>query len=211
MKIRTLGAAFAALFLCTQANAETGASVIRNATAPAPPVCSFTTWSPTDKATNINTSNGDLTVTSTSNSDGSIRSAAAVTTGTYRFEVTINTFVGSGPRIGIANSGYAITGGGGGGGSVAISANGDVQRSFVNQGNAGFTYTAGDTIGVEYDSSTNLVYFLKGATRSAGFSATGINPTYALWGQTDSGNISTGNFGCSSWQTTVTPGYVGWS
>lgn len=102
---------------------------------------------------------------------GSIRGNTAVA-GKIHFEVTmLSNGAGGFPVIGLATAAAPLaTPIGQAGGSISISPSANVQMNGAAAGPfAPFGFTTGETIGIEVDRPNNLVYFMKGATRSAGY------------------------------------------
>lgn len=128
------------------------------------------TWNPADKAATIDLSNGDLTALSSSATSGSLRATTAIS-GLIHTEYTCAVNL-TYPRIGLANSVMTTSTviGTGGNNSVGLQPNGNVELDGVVLGNAGFTVSDGNTIAMEVDTASKLVYFMKGAIRSAGYS-----------------------------------------
>lgn len=151
------------------------------------------TWNPADKAASVSLSPDLLTATATATS-GWVRATAALA-GTIHFEVTVGAIAHPHPSVGVATS--AMGGGyvGGVAGTCGLLDDGNVWLAGAFIGAAGFTFSAGDIIGVEVDVPNSRIYFLKGAARSAGFniaSLTGaaIYPAISLISSTVSGKFT---------------------
>ena len=127
------------------------------------------TCNPADKGANLLTNLGDTQVIATTAAAASIRGNTAIGAGKVHIELDTGA---AWARFGIGN-GAAPTNdyGGKGNNSIVLGTDGNVYRNNVNQGASGFTVTAGDTVGAEIDIPNALIYFMKGATRSAGFAS----------------------------------------
>ncbi|MFZ3008748.1 MAG: Ig-like domain-containing protein, partial [Phenylobacterium sp.] len=165
------------------------------------------TWSATAKSSSISLSNGNLTASNTASccSDRTARAEISRTSGKVRFEVTVTGIHGSNPYpgIGIANgSAQFNTYLGVDANSIAIFGNGMVHgNGTIGLSNTGITYGLGNTIAVEVDFDSRLIYFQKsGGTRSAGisfsFMSGAIYPAVTLLGV---GDVVTANFGATPW------------
>jgi len=195
-----------------------------------------TTWSPTDKGANVTLSNGNLTLTSSSQSAGSARATKSRTTGQVYFEITVT---GTAPQ----NQGFAACG-------VASAAmplnsmtqqNNNVAVSF-GSGTAGFVYAAGvDTtlrLGAGFSSGdiccvavdfTNSKVWLRrnggnwngsasydpatnagGVTFSSGGMSGGVPIFPCTTGQATGNPNNTLNVGATTFAFSVPSGFVAW-
>lgn len=133
-----------------------------------------TAWNPADKTAGIVMNGDNLGFTTiTAATVQSLRGAVALA-GKQHFEVVPGS-AGASTSIGIADGAQALGAVlGGSAHSIAVTANGSI---FFNGGlvaGAGFSFVGSDTIGVEVDRPNNLIYFMKGAIRSAGIDISGI-------------------------------------
>lgn len=127
-------------------------------------------WNSADKAANVALSASTLFAYSTAAGNGSVRGNTSLV-GKIHFEVTLGPVSGNRPGVGIANGAHVLTNFVGfDNNGIALYPDGDVYRNNVSQGASGLgALAAGDVIGVEVDVAGALIYFMKGATRSAGF------------------------------------------
>src|SRR6185369_3333865 len=111
--------------------------------------------------------NGDnLGFTSIVGTAQALRGAVALA-GKQHFEITVG---GTTASLGLANATESLAAQiGASGDSIGLRSGGLVLLGGGALGAAGFTFAAGDTIGIEVDVPNHLIYFMKGATRSAGF------------------------------------------
>lgn len=133
-----------------------------------------TAWNAADKAATITLAQGDVELISNAAGIGSVRGNTAIA-GKRHYELRIDRAAANYPGLGLASAAASLTNFiGADAHGLAIFGNGGVWRNNVNLGAAGFTFGAGDTIAVEVDTAAQLAYFMKGATRSAGFDISGI-------------------------------------
>lgn len=105
---------------------------------------------------------------------GAMRGADAIT-GQRHCELAIQAASAFYPGFGIATAAASLAGFvGSDAHGIAVYGNDTVYRNGGIVGAAGFTFGAGDTIGWEVDRPNNLIYFMKGAIRSAGFDISGL-------------------------------------
>lgn len=134
-------------------------------------------WNTADKSVNVVVGLVDRQALATPAGLGGIRGNTALT-GKMHFEVTVDLKTGSYPYIGIANAvaplgsyiGQTVDG-------LALRADGAVYRNNASLGASGLVPATGDVIGVEVDRVANLIYFMKGGFRSAGFDISGVAGT----------------------------------
>lgn len=149
-----------------------------------------TVWNAADKAGTITLSVDLLTATSNSASIGSVRANNAIT-GKKHIENTVLNKSTTYPILGIANASMGITSAlGGSTTSIGLNPDGTVSYNGGSLGSVGFTLSSNDVIGLEIDRPANLIYFMKGAVRSAGFSISGI--TGSIYPALTSFTVSTG-------------------
>lgn len=133
------------------------------------------TWNPADKSADITLGGGNLVVTTTTG----VGIPAAVRgtnmfTGKRHVEA-IPTYANQINVFGVGNLAASLAGFvGGSADSLGMRANGEVYRNGVLQGTVGFTPTTGTPFALEIDTPNQLVYFLQGTVRSAGFSVAAI-------------------------------------
>lgn len=139
-------------------------------------------WNAADKAGSITLASGDTEAMSTAAGLGSVRGNTPLwvigdVAINRHVEFKINRSAANYPGVGLATAGASLTNFIGGDASgIAVYPDGSVWRDNANQGASGFTFGAGDTIGVEVHIVNQLVYFMKGAVRSAGFAAGALLP-----------------------------------
>lgn len=125
-------------------------------------------WNAADKSAGITLSDAINEAVVTTAGVGTIRGNAAIT-GKKRFEVRVVGKAAQYPGIGIANLAHALGAAiATDNNAVALYADGNIYRNNAIVAPAGFVPAAGDVIGVEVDRGANLIYFQKGAARSAG-------------------------------------------
>lgn len=138
------------------------------------PMPDGTGWNTADKSANVVVGLVDRQALATPAGQGGIRGNTAIA-GKKHFEVTVDLKSGNFPYIGIANAaaplasyiGQTVDG-------LALRADGAVYRNNASLGASGLVPATGDVIGVEVDRVANLIYFMKGAFRSAGFDISGV-------------------------------------
>jgi len=131
-----------------------------------------TTWNPSDKDGDITLSGGNLSASSIDL--GSVRSVLPCTSGSWNFEVLINTD-STDKVVGMANSSFVITtviGRAVGLNSIGYEWGGGIYVSGALIATAA-TFAAGDVIGVMYDSAIRTISFYKNGVFQ--YTATGAN------------------------------------
>ena len=172
----------------------------------------YATWNPSDKATGIVLSNGNLSAGASA--AGSVRGTQGKSSGKWFFEVYVaNAYGGMG--IGIANFSSDLSGApttsSTGTNSVALYKNGSVLvgNSTILATTGGFS--SGQTIGIAFDATDRTIRFFNNAG-SLLYTVTSANcpagALYPLIGFTDAAATpSVGNFGASTFTRTVPSGY----
>lgn len=132
-----------------------------------------TTWNPSDKASEIILSNGNLTATKSGTSHRGVRSTASFASGKQYWEVRVNQ-LSSGVFIGIGQSATSLTVNLGGSGSFAYQQNGAVRYSGSIVDNVS-TYDAGDIVGIAVDATAQLIFIAKnGVWQASSNPSTGV-------------------------------------
>lgn len=137
-----------------------------------------TTWNPSDKSASIALTNGNLTALSSANATGGVRATDPLS-GLAHIQATVTLPTSFWPPFGVAKSTWGLanllgtTSDG-----IALWADGTVRFNNVNQGSAGFTISGGDVLAIEVDVANALIYFMKGAVRSAAFPIGFAGPFY---------------------------------
>lgn len=181
-----------------------------------------TTINPSDKASNITLSGGDLTWTNASSQWGIWRSTNSTTAKVYA-EITIGAISSFGVQGGFANSSATASPGtylgansNGVGyvcGTGAIFYNGSGSGSYA-------TLTVGDVLRMCMKPSTGVVWFAKNSTwqngdpdaETGGFTAAGLGGTiYASGSVFDAASSATVNFGATAFAYSVPSGVTPWA
>ena len=185
--------------------AEAGDTVTSAATAGA----AYATWNPADKSGNIVLSGGNLVATSSGT--GLVRGTISKSSGLYKYEVIVGSFVNpTGWRIGLARATASLSAGLNSANTIGWDADGNV---FDDGGIiASFdSYSPGDTLSIEVDIANQQVFLQRlGGARSSAYNII-VGPFFPAFGPDGSGNIVTANFGASAWAIPATSGYQGWS
>ena len=170
------------------------------------------TWNPSDKASDITLSGGNLTATvgSSATARCAVRSTVSKTSGKWYWEVTIGAIGSEYVAVGIAKTGASLAeypGGdanGWGYWSTGFKANNASVSGSLPYGDS---FTTGDVIGVALDLDSGTVKFYKnGASQGEAF--TGISGTLlaALGGYASA--AATVNFGGSAFAHTIPSGFA---
>lgn len=147
------------------------------------------TWNPADKSANITLDATGLIATATGG--GMVRDNTAVAAKVH-FETTAG--AAGAYNIGLANAGAALAGYPGiDADSIGLNPNGSVYNNGVIGGAGIGVVNPGDVIGYEVDTVAKLIYFMKGATRSAGFDYSGLGggAIYPAFGAVGAGQAAT--------------------
>lgn len=172
-----------------------------------------TNWNPSDKASDITLSGGNLTaaVGFSATARCTVRSTVSKTSGKWYWEVTIGNIGGEYATVGIAKSGAALAlypgedANGWGYWSTGYKANNASVNGSLPYGDS---FTTGDVIGVALDlDSGTLKFYKNGASQGEAF--TGISGTlFAAWGGYINAS-ATANFGATSFAYAIPAGYAG--
>jgi hypothetical protein len=149
------------------------------ATAGFGPLPDGTIWNPADKAGNVSVISADglqVIQSGVAAGYGAIRSATPIV-GKMRYEVKLGSGVGNNLSFGVGTAAASLTnfvGSSAQSCGIFIAASGSIEQGGAGVASAGFSGGPGDVIGVEVDRTNNLIFFQKGATRSAGVDISGI-------------------------------------
>ncbi|MDD5247529.1 MAG: hypothetical protein PHY45_00990 [Rhodocyclaceae bacterium] len=180
----------------------------------------FTTWNTGDVSANVTLSNGNLTATTTSASQGGVRSACGKRTGQVYVEFTCTTFSGSSTAVGLNGPTLALTSGWGLW-SMAVNSAGTIYYNGNSTGLSIGTVTAGAKVCMAADLDNRRAWFrLNGGNWNGSASGDPTVPSsgtpfdvmaeYLCFGSNASGNAVTLNAGASAFAYTVPTGYAGW-
>lgn len=177
-------------------------------------VSQFSTWNPADKSALIILSGSDLIATRSATSPfagASGRALPTATTGSFKYEITINLDGSAGTTVlGLSTAASPTNGSLNGSGDFGWSSDGAVTVNGV-AGVAFEPYTTGDVISIEFNRTSRAVNIQKlgGGARSNAYvlSAGTYVPAVSML---QPGNFNTANFGASAWSIAATSGYVGW-
>ena len=168
-----------------------------------------TTLNPSDKAAAVTLSNGNLTATSSSL--GNVRSTTSKSSGSWHFEVTINSTASSYPGMGVANATATLSN------YIGVDNNsigyypptaaGDVYQNNAIIASIG-QYTSG-TVAIEINATTRQIWFQHtSGSRQGPYT---INATGDLFAFVSLfGGQATVNFGASAFAITPTSGFAAW-
>lgn len=177
-----------------------------------------TTWNPSDKASTITLSNGNLSATCSASGTGAgVRAASGKSAGLLGFEVKIATFA-SGGIVGLGtslnnvasqNPGYSGTGGFGWYSSGQLQFNG----SFIA---SGVSWALNDVLGFYVDFTASKAYFSKNGTfvfgtnpaTSTGISFTAGTSFFPM--TSPNTGVHTANFGATTFASTPPSGFSQW-
>ena len=183
----------------------------------------YTTWSTTDKSSNVTLSNGNLTATWTASANTGVRSASGVLTGKYYFELTTGAMANTGEGVATAATAFssAIPAG-----SATIVYAGTIYINGTSSGVSLGTVSGSTTIGIALDLTNQMIWFRKApsgnwnnnasynpATSTGGLSISSITSsgTLALFpvSISTSGTSNTlANFGATGFSGAVPSGFT---
>lgn len=140
---------------------------------------SIGSWSPTAKSTAATLSNGNLTVTfATSSQWRAIRAGASIPSGKYYWEVLCGSGSGGNMSVGIVDSTFTNFEQNPSS-PAAYRSTGDKQKDGTGLTAYGSAWTAGDRLGIAFDTAPGSIWFRKnGVWQASGDPATGANPAY---------------------------------
>ena len=168
-----------------------------------PHVKTPTTWNPSDKASGVTLSNGNLTAATPNAGGSAVRTVVSAASHKHYFEITVDAVTAAGVAlVGVATSGLNISTDAPGyeANGYSYRANGAKINNSVNTAGYGATYGAGDVISVLLDQVNNTIEFWKnGASQGIAYSSIAAGPFFAAIGDNSSGaNCTfTANFGQS--------------
>jgi hypothetical protein len=162
-----------------------------------------TTWNPSDKASGVTLSNGNLTAQTPTSGGSGVRSVASVSSGKWYWEMAIdNAGSGNVTMVGIATSAMPIASGIPGFSADSYGYRGGNGQKYTNS--SGVAYGAatatGDVVSVLLDMDNNQIEFWKnGASQGVAFTGLGAGPFFPSVGDVSSsvGATFTANFGQS--------------
>lgn len=175
----------------------------------------YTTWNPSDKASGVTLSNGNLTASEVGGYGG-VRTVASKSSGKWYWEITINAGTLSSGRLGVATSTCYIESGPGdndygwGLGNTGYRYHGGSSASI-----SGGSWTNGDIISIALDMDNNKIWWRKNGTWLGGgdpFTGAGsyyvldLSPLFCMIYAT-SINL-TANFGASAFTYAVPTGFA---
>ncbi len=172
-----------------------------------------TTWNPADKGSNCSLSGGDLTATSTSYLNGSVRSTTSKSTGKWYFENTISNNGGGGMAGGAGTAAASLDYPGASATSWGYQGAGGNAGKFYNNGSSiastGVSYAAGDVIGHALDADAGTLILSKNGTPVG--TITGLSGAiFAMFGGANvATEVVTTNFGGSAFAFPPS-GYSAW-
>jgi hypothetical protein len=171
-----------------------------------PHVKTPTTWNPSDKASGVTLSNGNLTAATPGSGGSGVRSAVGVSSGKWYWEYLINSAgTGNATIVGVADATMNIAGGDLVGFSASSygyrGSNGQKYNNSVG-GTYGSTFTTLDVVSVLLDmdaTSKTLRFWMNGVDQGLAFGSVGSGPFYASIGDISSTAAVqiTANFGQS--------------
>jgi hypothetical protein len=169
----------------------------------------FTTWSTTDKGSNVTLSGGNLAASFAAAANIMVRAGVSVSLGKYYWEVTIGTAGANAPIVGIARSSATLSGYlGSDGNGWGYQTNGNKVAGAVGTA-YGATFTTGDIIGVLLDLDAGTLSFTKNGT-SQGIAFSGL--AGALFPAASGDGVTlvtvTANFGATAFSHAAPAGYV---
>ncbi|MBP2310157.1 hypothetical protein GBZ48_22395 [Azospirillum melinis] len=136
-------------------------------------------WSPTAKSTTAILSNGNLAVTfATSSQWRAIRAVASIPSGKYYWEILCSSGSGGNLSVGIVDSTFTNFEQNPNS-PAAYRSTGDKQKDGTGLTAYGSAWTAGDRLGIAFDTAPGSIWFRKnGVWQASGDPATGANPAY---------------------------------
>ncbi|MES2787677.1 MAG: sialate O-acetylesterase, partial [Pseudomonadota bacterium] len=180
-----------------------------------PAAAAYATWNSADKSAALTLSNGDKTITGTTQTDNdwcAARSTISKTTGKWYWEVTVGVGVHV-IGVGVAGDSLATFPGANANG-VGYYSLASIFRNNVHVG-SGTTqsYTTGDVIGVAYDADAETVGFFKNGVQvsTTAMYAVPAGTLFAVNASRETGPAATTttNFGASAFAHTPPTGHVG--
>lgn len=188
----------------------------------------MTTWNSADKSANISLSNGDLTATATSASDGGVRGTSSKSTGKLYVEFTV------GANFGTADGSFGITTGSsnlatigvnGASGFYVYQQSGNIWASGSSTGKSLGGYTTGDVVSMAVDFTNMRGWFRKNggnwnndgtadpATNTGGVDISGTfgsAAAYLVQTSNNNGAAATLNCGAQSLSRPMPSGFDTW-
>jgi hypothetical protein len=187
----------------------------------------FATLDPSNTSVNITLSNANLTGTcNTTNANGNVsRTSTSRSSGKYYFEITPS-IAGSPPQgIGLINASQSVSGnwlGEAGNNSIGCYAVGTIYQGASHEATFA-SYTAGNTVGVAVDLDNKEIWYRVGngnwnasgtanpATDTGGQDISAIAfPVFAAVELDSNGDVTTANFGATSYAFTPPIGFGNW-
>jgi len=172
----------------------------------------YATWNPSDKASGVTLSNGNLTATTNQGANTGVRSTIGKSTGKWYWEIT-GTSTGYEPINGVADLSESLTLCGlttHGWGYWGLNGNSYHNSSNSSAGGFNVSYGIGDVIGFALDADAGTLKCYKNNTLIGTITLTGVStPYYAMVSNASGsqGMVLTANFGASSQVYSPPAGY----
>lgn len=181
------------------------------------------TWNASDKSSNITLTNGNLTATTTSATQGAVRCNTSASSGKYYWEASLEVLAGSAFAVGWSNSSSALgtaMGGTDKNSVVVDSVAGTILFNNTSQGSLG-AGIALFTVCIAYDITNKLIWFRNdaglwngSATASPGSGTGGVSlsainagPYFPVFAANSSGAQVIANFGATDFNYPIPSGF----